>query len=209
MGPTIPPTSVTSRVTSWHVSMKSYPSPSSFSSAARIFERPRWSNARWFGSLAPRMLHASTASNHPSTSRSRMTALCAGGRSSSACSMQAMASARSRIMGLTRGKDTRSHHSERLDAGEVLVAQFTELTAAIKGARQGGDPYRRREGDVRALACDWQAGGLPRLESPDHIGRVDEAELFERRRGEARGEALVADHDHSNCVVGGLGDAVS
>jgi transcription attenuation protein (tryptophan RNA-binding attenuator protein) len=36
------------------------------------------------------------------------------------------------IMGLTRGKDTRSHHSERLDAGEVLVALFTELTAAIK-----------------------------------------------------------------------------
>ncbi len=36
------------------------------------------------------------------------------------------------VMGLTRGKDTRSHHSERLDAGEVIVAQFTELTAAIK-----------------------------------------------------------------------------
>ena len=36
------------------------------------------------------------------------------------------------IMGLTRGKDTRSHHSERLDAGEVLVAQFTDMTAAIK-----------------------------------------------------------------------------
>jgi transcription attenuation protein (tryptophan RNA-binding attenuator protein) len=36
------------------------------------------------------------------------------------------------IMGLTRGKDTRSHHAEHLDAGEVLVAQFTELTAAIK-----------------------------------------------------------------------------
>lgn len=36
------------------------------------------------------------------------------------------------IMGLTRGRDTRSHHSERLDTGEVLVAQFTELTAAIK-----------------------------------------------------------------------------
>ena len=36
------------------------------------------------------------------------------------------------IMGLTRGKDTKSHHSERLDEGEVLVAQFTELTAAIK-----------------------------------------------------------------------------
>jgi transcription attenuation protein (tryptophan RNA-binding attenuator protein) len=36
------------------------------------------------------------------------------------------------IMGLTRGRDTRSHHSERLDAGEVMIAQFTELTAAIK-----------------------------------------------------------------------------
>src|SRR4029077_18655810 len=35
-------------------------------------------------------------------------------------------------MGLTRGKDTRAHHSERVDAGEGLVAQFTELTAAIK-----------------------------------------------------------------------------
>ena len=36
------------------------------------------------------------------------------------------------IMGLTRGRDTKSHHSERLDAGEVMIAQFTELTAAIK-----------------------------------------------------------------------------
>jgi len=36
------------------------------------------------------------------------------------------------VMGLTRGRDTRSHHSERLDGGEVLVAQFTELTAVIK-----------------------------------------------------------------------------
>jgi transcription attenuation protein (tryptophan RNA-binding attenuator protein) len=36
------------------------------------------------------------------------------------------------IMGLTRGRDTRSHHSERLDSGEVMVAQFTNTTAAIK-----------------------------------------------------------------------------
>ena len=34
------------------------------------------------------------------------------------------------IMGLTRGRDTRSHHSERLDRGEVLIAQFTNVTAA-------------------------------------------------------------------------------
>ena len=36
------------------------------------------------------------------------------------------------VMGLTRGRDTRSHHSERLDKGEVIVAQFTHVTAAIK-----------------------------------------------------------------------------
>lgn len=36
------------------------------------------------------------------------------------------------IMGLTRGRDTKFHHTEKLDKGEVMVAQFTENTAAIK-----------------------------------------------------------------------------
>ncbi len=36
------------------------------------------------------------------------------------------------IMGLTRGRDTKSHHSEKIDKGEVLIAQFTETTAGIK-----------------------------------------------------------------------------
>jgi transcription attenuation protein (tryptophan RNA-binding attenuator protein) len=36
------------------------------------------------------------------------------------------------IIGLTRGKDTRFHHSEKLDNGEVMIAQFTEHTSAIK-----------------------------------------------------------------------------
>lgn len=36
------------------------------------------------------------------------------------------------IIGLTRGKDTRFHHSEKLDRGEVMIAQFTEHTSAIK-----------------------------------------------------------------------------
>lgn len=36
------------------------------------------------------------------------------------------------IIGLTRGKDTKFHHSEKLDAGEVMIAQFTEHTSAIK-----------------------------------------------------------------------------
>ena len=35
-------------------------------------------------------------------------------------------------IGLTRGNDTRFHHSEKLDKGEVMVAQFTEHTSAIK-----------------------------------------------------------------------------
>jgi len=36
------------------------------------------------------------------------------------------------IMGLTRGKDTKFHHTEKLDRGEVMIAQFTEHTSAIK-----------------------------------------------------------------------------
>lgn len=36
------------------------------------------------------------------------------------------------VIGLTRGSDTRFHHSEKLDQGEVMIAQFTEHTSAIK-----------------------------------------------------------------------------
>jgi transcription attenuation protein (tryptophan RNA-binding attenuator protein) len=36
------------------------------------------------------------------------------------------------IIGLTRGRDTRFHHTEKLDKGELLIAQFTENTSAIK-----------------------------------------------------------------------------
>lgn len=36
------------------------------------------------------------------------------------------------IIGLTRGRDTRFHHAEKLDKGELLIAQFTENTSAIK-----------------------------------------------------------------------------
>ncbi|MGI6611544.1 MAG: trp RNA-binding attenuation protein MtrB [Limnochordia bacterium] len=36
------------------------------------------------------------------------------------------------IIGLTRGSDTKFHHSEKLDKGELLIAQFTEHTSAIK-----------------------------------------------------------------------------
>jgi transcription attenuation protein (tryptophan RNA-binding attenuator protein) len=36
------------------------------------------------------------------------------------------------IFGLTRGPDTKFHHTEKLDRGEVLIAQFTSHTSAIK-----------------------------------------------------------------------------
>jgi transcription attenuation protein (tryptophan RNA-binding attenuator protein) len=36
------------------------------------------------------------------------------------------------VIGLTRGADTKFHHSEKLDKGEVMIAQFTEHTSAVK-----------------------------------------------------------------------------
>ncbi|SMB83041.1 transcription attenuation protein (tryptophan RNA-binding attenuator protein) [Desulfonispora thiosulfatigenes DSM 11270] len=36
------------------------------------------------------------------------------------------------ISGLTRGRDTKFHHTEKLDGGDVVIAQFTEQTSAMK-----------------------------------------------------------------------------
>ncbi|MGI6004723.1 MAG: trp RNA-binding attenuation protein MtrB [Christensenellales bacterium] len=36
------------------------------------------------------------------------------------------------IIGMTRGASTKLHHTEKLDRGEVVIAQFTETTSAIK-----------------------------------------------------------------------------
>ncbi|XEC92755.1 trp RNA-binding attenuation protein MtrB [Paenibacillus tarimensis] len=36
------------------------------------------------------------------------------------------------VIGLTRGLDTKFHHTEKLDRGEILIAQFTDHTSAIK-----------------------------------------------------------------------------
>ena len=36
------------------------------------------------------------------------------------------------VICLTRRTDTKFHHSEKLDKGEVMIAQFTEHTSAIK-----------------------------------------------------------------------------
>lgn len=36
------------------------------------------------------------------------------------------------VFGMTRGRDTRLHHIEKLDVGEVMIAQFTQSVSAIK-----------------------------------------------------------------------------
>ncbi|WP_409301387.1 trp RNA-binding attenuation protein MtrB [Peribacillus sp. SCS-155] len=59
------------------------------------------------------------------------------------------------VIGLTRGTDTRFHHSEKLDAGEVMIAQFTEHTSAIKirGNAKIYSPY----GEVESSSKKGQA----------------------------------------------------
>jgi transcription attenuation protein (tryptophan RNA-binding attenuator protein) len=36
------------------------------------------------------------------------------------------------VIGLTRGPETKFHHAEKLDKDEVMLAQFTEHTSAMK-----------------------------------------------------------------------------
>jgi len=36
------------------------------------------------------------------------------------------------LIGLTRGRDTKLTHTEKLDKGEVMMAQFTENTSAMR-----------------------------------------------------------------------------
>jgi transcription attenuation protein (tryptophan RNA-binding attenuator protein) len=36
------------------------------------------------------------------------------------------------VIGLTRGTETRFHHAEKLDKGEIMLVQFTEHTSAMK-----------------------------------------------------------------------------
>lgn len=52
------------------------------------------------------------------------------------------------IIGLTRGRDTKFHHTEKLDKGEVLIVQFTENTSAIKV--RGKATIMCRHGQIRS-----------------------------------------------------------
>lgn len=44
------------------------------------------------------------------------------------------------VIGITRGENTKFHHTEKLDEGEVLIVQFTENTSAMK-IRGNADIY--------------------------------------------------------------------
>ena len=57
------------------------------------------------------------------------------------------------IIGLTRGEATKFHHSEKLDRGEVMIAQFTQHTSAIK--IRGAAEILTGHGQVRAGTDQW------------------------------------------------------
>lgn len=52
------------------------------------------------------------------------------------------------VIGLTRGTDTRFHHSEKLDKDEVMIAQFTEHTSAVK--IRGKAIIQTKHGELRS-----------------------------------------------------------
>ncbi|MBT2602294.1 trp RNA-binding attenuation protein MtrB [Bacillus sp. ISL-53] len=60
------------------------------------------------------------------------------------------------VIGLTRGTDTKFHHSEKLDSGEVMIAQFTEHTSAIKirGHAKVYTPFGEIESDSKKISPD-------------------------------------------------------
>ncbi|WP_230136841.1 trp RNA-binding attenuation protein MtrB, partial [Peribacillus frigoritolerans] len=52
--------------------------------------------------------------------------------------------------------DTKFHHSEKLDSGEVMIAQFTEHTSAIKirGHAKVYTPFGEIESDSKKNSPD-------------------------------------------------------
>ncbi len=53
------------------------------------------------------------------------------------------------IIGMTRGRETRFHHTEKLDKGEVILLQFTEITSAIKV--RGKATIYTKHGEIKTI----------------------------------------------------------
>ena len=60
------------------------------------------------------------------------------------------------VIGMTRGRDTRLLHTEKLDAGEVLIAEFTDNISAMKV--HGRATILTACGQVEAGAVDREEG---------------------------------------------------
>lgn len=56
------------------------------------------------------------------------------------------------VIGMTRGQETRFHHAEKLDKNEVMIAQFTEHTSAMK--IRGKALLFTKHGTIRTDATD-------------------------------------------------------
>jgi transcription attenuation protein (tryptophan RNA-binding attenuator protein) len=61
------------------------------------------------------------------------------------------------IIGLTRGKDTKFSHTEKLDHGEIMIAQFTSNTSAMK---------------IRGRAEVYTKFGMVETRTPQDAGRA-------------------------------------
>lgn len=58
------------------------------------------------------------------------------------------------VIGMTRGPETRFHHAEKLDKNEVMIAQFTEHTSAMK--IRGKAILYTKHGTIRTYGDDEQ-----------------------------------------------------
>lgn len=74
------------------------------------------------------------------------------------------------IIGVTRGEVTKIHHTEKLDQGEVLIAQFTENTSAMKirgkaevytqfGMIRAGESILRKNNAAKDFVWEFFCGG--------------------------------------------------
>ena len=63
------------------------------------------------------------------------------------------------IFGLTRGRDTRFHHTAKLDKGEIYIAEFTEIDVykrQVLKQNLRADRWRLKQANLQ----NWQAGQL-------------------------------------------------
>ena len=110
------------------------------------------------------------------------------------------------IIGVTRGEVTKIHHTEKLDQGEVLIAQFTENTSAMK-IRGKAEVYTQfgmiRAGEVddhRRAAVDGAARAGVKVVG----GRgVADVEVKMRMRVDKAGEQQHPGHVHHLRADGG------